>query len=150
MDIASIFVAQALEHDPDHAESRMAKTLPRPGRPVRGSRSGRPVMALIDLIGRRWVLRIVWELRDRPLTFRALQSACGGLSPSVLNQRLADLRAAALVELQADEGYALSALGHELLTLLLPLSGWAEKWASAFLARGASGTAPIRRKPVAE
>jgi DNA-binding HxlR family transcriptional regulator len=88
-------------------------------------------MALIDLIGRRWVLRIVWELRDRPLTFRALQSACGGLSPSVLNQRLAELRAAALVEAQ-DEGYALSALGRELLTMLVPLTRWADKWAKAF------------------
>ena len=108
----------------------MAKPPPLPGRPVRGSRSGRPVMALIDLIGRRWVLRIVWELRDRPLTFRALQSACGGLSPSVLNQRLAELRAAALIESQ-DEGYALSALGRELLTLLMPLTRWADKWAQA-------------------
>ena len=108
----------------------MAKTTPLPGRPVRGSRSGRPVMALIDLIGRRWVLRIVWELRDRPLTFRALQSACDGLSPSVLNQRLAELRAGALVEWQ-DEGYALSALGRELLTLLVPLTRWADKWAKA-------------------
>jgi DNA-binding HxlR family transcriptional regulator len=88
-------------------------------------------MALIDLIGRRWVLRIVWELRDRPLTFRALQSACGGLSPSVLNQRLAELRSAALVEAQ-DEGYALSALGRELLTLLTPLTRWADKWAKTF------------------
>ena len=108
----------------------MAKTVPLPGRPVRGSRTGRPVMALIDLIGRRWVLRIVWELRERPLTFRALQSACGGLSPSVLNQRLAELREAALVDAQ-DEGYALSALGRELLTLLLPLTRWADKWAKS-------------------
>jgi DNA-binding HxlR family transcriptional regulator len=106
-------------------------TTPLPGRPVRGSRSGRPVMALIDLIGRRWVLRIVWELRARPLTFRALQDACGGVSPSVLNQRLGALRAAALVEWTADEGYALSMLGRELLTLLLPLTRWADKWANA-------------------
>ena len=34
---------------------------------VRGSRTGRPVMALLDLLGRRWTLRIVWELRDGPL-----------------------------------------------------------------------------------
>jgi DNA-binding HxlR family transcriptional regulator len=47
----------------------------------------------------------------------------------VLNQRLADLRAAALVEWQADEGYGLSALGLELLTLLVPLTRWADKWA---------------------
>jgi len=108
----------------------MAKAATKPGRPVRGSRTGRPVMALVDLIGRRWVLRIVWELRGAPLAFRALQSACG-ISPSVLNQRLAELRETALVELHPTEGYALTALGRELLALLLPLTIWAEKWAKA-------------------
>jgi len=88
-------------------------------------------MVLVDLLGRRWVLRIIWELRDGPLTFRALQQACGGLSPSVLNQRLADLRDSALIELRAKEGYALTALGRELLALLRPLTVWSEKWAKA-------------------
>ena len=41
----------------------MART-PRPGRPVRGSQTGRPIMALMDLLGRRWTLRVIWELRD--------------------------------------------------------------------------------------
>jgi DNA-binding HxlR family transcriptional regulator len=38
-----------------------------------GSRSGRPIMALLDLLGRRMALRILWELScaDAPLTFRA-------------------------------------------------------------------------------
>jgi DNA-binding HxlR family transcriptional regulator len=88
-------------------------------------------MVLVDLLGRRWVLRVIWELRGGPLTFRALQQACGGLSPSVLNQRLADLRGSALIDLRADEGYALTALGRELLALLLPLTAWSEKWAKA-------------------
>lgn len=109
---------------------RLARA-PKPGRAVRGSRTGKPVMALIDLIGRRWVLRIVWELRDVPLTFRALQQACGGLSPSVLNQRLSELRQTALVELKAEQGFALTALGRELLARLQPLTNWAEKWAKA-------------------
>ncbi len=73
---------------------------------------------------------MVWELRGPPLTFRALQRACGDLSPSVLNQRLAELRESALVALQAD-GYVLTALGRELLALLLPLTHWADKWAEA-------------------
>jgi len=35
---------------------------------VRGSRSGRPIMALLDLLGRRWTLRIIWELhRQSPI-----------------------------------------------------------------------------------
>ena len=29
---------------------------------VRGSRTGRRIMALLDLLGRRWTLRILWEL----------------------------------------------------------------------------------------
>ncbi|MEH2514939.1 DNA-binding HxlR family transcriptional regulator [Bradyrhizobium sp. AZCC 1610] len=37
-------------------------------RAERGSRTGRPVMALLDLLSRRWTLQIVWELRDGPLT----------------------------------------------------------------------------------
>jgi DNA-binding HxlR family transcriptional regulator len=64
-------------------------SVPAPGRRVRGSRTGRPVMALLDLLGRRWVLRILWELRDsRAASFRELQSRCGDVSSSVLNQRL--------------------------------------------------------------
>ena len=37
-------------------------------RSVRGSRTGRPIMALLDLLGRRWSLRIIWELREASLT----------------------------------------------------------------------------------
>ena len=52
---------------------------------VRGSASGRPIMALLDLLGRRWALRVLWELREGPLQFRALQERCDGMSSSVLN-----------------------------------------------------------------
>tara|TARA_R110002110_G_scaffold28353_6_gene101938 strand:- start:2082 stop:2417 length:336 start_codon:yes stop_codon:yes gene_type:complete len=104
-----------------------AKT-PTPGKPVRGSQSGKPIMALIDLMGRRWVLRILWELRGEPLTFRALQEACGGISPSVLNGRLGDLREAALIE-ASDDGYKLTAAGRELGKEFEALTHWAEKWA---------------------
>lgn len=104
-------------------------------RPVRGSRSGRPVMALLDLLGRRWTLRVLWELRGEALNFRALQAACSGMSPSVLNQRLAELREARLVE-AADAGYTLTGRGRELLALFEPFSRWAEAWAREL--RGAS------------
>jgi DNA-binding HxlR family transcriptional regulator len=104
--------------------------IPKPGQPSRGSKTGRPVMALFELMGRRWVGRILWELRGPPLTFRALQEACGGVSPSVLNQRIADLREAALVAL-GEDGYELTALGRELLDQLVPITIWAEKWAKA-------------------
>ncbi|MBW8903388.1 MAG: helix-turn-helix transcriptional regulator, partial [Bradyrhizobium sp.] len=66
---------------------------------VRGSRSGRPIMALLDLLGRRWSLRIIWELREQSMTSRALRSACDEASPTVLQARLSELRDAGLIEL---------------------------------------------------
>ena len=100
-----------------------------PGRPVRGSDTGRPIMALLDLLGRRWALRVIWELRDGPLSFREAQTRCGGISSSVLNDRLAELRAAGIV-VAAAEGYELTGEGRELLELYPPLDAWAERWAA--------------------
>jgi DNA-binding HxlR family transcriptional regulator len=109
----------------------MARTTrtPKPGAPVRGSRTGKPVMALLDLLGRRWALRVVWELRGAPLTSRGLRDACGGVSPTVLNDRTRELRDAGLVELEEPGGYTLSPLGRELLQRFLPLIEWSERWA---------------------
>ena len=51
------------------------------------------------LLGRRWVLRVLWELREEPAeTFRDLQMRCGNISSSVLNQRLRELREAGILE----------------------------------------------------
>lgn len=102
-------------------------TKPKPGSPVRGSTTGRPIMALLDLLGRRWSLRILWELRSGPLTFRELRDACENMSPSVLNQRVDELRAAGILE-NTDEGYALTTEGLDLMESLTPLHFWAEKW----------------------
>ena len=95
---------------------------------VRGSKTGRPIMVLLDLLGRRWALRIVWELREGARRFRDLQDAIGA-SPTIINTRLAELREARLVELDAATGYRLTGLGQELLRLFLPLHVWSEKWA---------------------
>ncbi|SRR6266542_5171595 len=97
---------------------------------VRGSRTGRPIMVLLDLLGRRWTLRIVWELREDAKRFRELQDAIGA-SPTIINTRLAELREARLVQLDESSGYRLTALGEELLRLFLPLHLWSEKWAKA-------------------
>ncbi len=86
-------------------------------------------MQLLELLGRRWTMRVLWELRDGSLSFRALQEACGGISPAVLNERLKELRDARLVELAQGEGFGLSALGRELLERFAPMVGWAERWA---------------------
>ena len=85
-------------------------------------------MALLDLLGRRWSMRVIWELREGPLTFRAVQERCGGVSASVLNERLAELRDAGVLD-RSDAGYALTDEGRELLSLFEPLNAWAERWA---------------------
>jgi DNA-binding HxlR family transcriptional regulator len=97
-------------------------------RAVRGSRSGRPIMALLDLLGRRWSLRILWELREATLTSRALRQACDDASPTVLQARLSDLRQAGFVELLPASGYRLTEIGRELLGSLLPLHKFADRW----------------------
>ena len=103
-------------------------SLPTPGKPVRGSTTGRPIMALLDLLGRRWTLRIGWELREGPLTFREIQARCDAMSPSVLNQRISELRAAEVIE-NSPDGYRLTDDGEELLQHLAPLDQWAKAWA---------------------
>jgi DNA-binding HxlR family transcriptional regulator len=102
---------------------------PLPGRPVRGSETGRPIMALLDLLGRRWSLRIAWELRGGPLGFRALQARCDGMSPSVLSGRLTELSEAGIVEQSDDQSYGLSVEGTALLRALEPLNEWSARWA---------------------
>ena len=86
-------------------------------------------MALLDLLGRRWTLRILWELRESAATFRELRERCGGVSPTVLNTRLAELRASGIVELRDANGYETTTHGAELLRALAPLNAWAASWA---------------------
>jgi DNA-binding HxlR family transcriptional regulator len=89
-----------------------------------------PINELLELIGRRWALRVLWELRDEALGFRELQRRCGGMSSSVLRDRLAELTGAGIVE-AGETGYALSEHGRGLLAALAPLSRWAEEWSRA-------------------
>ena len=79
----------------------------------------------LDLLGRRWALRIVWELRDEPRNFRDLQAACGGISASVLNTRLTELREAGVVA----DGFTLTKEGQRVLEMISPLDAWAKRWA---------------------
>ena len=105
-------------------------------RRVRGSRTGRPIMVLLDLLGRRWSLRILWELREAPLTSRALRAACDEASPTVLQARLSELREAGFIELVPAGGYELTGPGRELNETLLPLHRFAERWSKRDAGRG--------------
>lgn len=85
-------------------------------------------MVAFDLLGRRWSLRILWELRDGPEGFRPLQARCDGMSSSVLRQRLVELAEYGLVR-HADNGaYELTPAGTELRDAIRPLDQWARRW----------------------
>jgi DNA-binding HxlR family transcriptional regulator len=70
-------------------------------------------------------LRILWELRGRPLSYREIVAKIPGLSTSVLTTRIRHLKAVGLVQHQG-AGYELTKLGAELLTHLRRLRTWAE------------------------
>ncbi|PRI17098.1 winged helix-turn-helix transcriptional regulator [Mycobacterium shigaense] len=101
---------------------------PKAGVPVRGSSTGRPIMVVLDVLGRRGALRVLWELRDGPLTFRALQAACES-NPGSINTRLRELRDLAIIE-HKEAGYRLTKQGHQLGQVLNSLQAWAEQWAA--------------------
>lgn len=100
---------------------------PQPGKPVRGSKSGLPIMALFDLLGRNWAMGIIWNLQDGSATFRELQNRCESISPGILNNRIKELREAAIIE-RTLEGYQLTRRGNELMELLRPFGEWSRNW----------------------
>ena len=86
----------------------------------------RPIVPLLDSLGKRWSLRIIWELQAGPTKFRALRKACDGVSPSVLNKRIAELRELDFVK-KSDGGYTLTADGASLAEQLRKLDRWAHR-----------------------
>ncbi|OUS24234.1 hypothetical protein A9Q99_25205 [Gammaproteobacteria bacterium 45_16_T64] len=93
--------------------------------------STRPINQLLDILGKKWVLRILWELHTEPCTFRELQGRCGDISPTMINNRVKDLCAGNLVEKTPDQGYRLSTFGKELVDVFMPLNDFATRWSDS-------------------
>jgi DNA-binding HxlR family transcriptional regulator len=93
-------------------------------------------MAALDLFGRRWNLRIIWELQHGPVGFRALQQRCDNMSSSVLRQRLTELLDVRLVAQRPDTTYSLTELGRSAYQALRPLIRWSDQWASSMTEDG--------------
>jgi DNA-binding HxlR family transcriptional regulator len=104
--------------------------------------SSRPTVALFDLLGRRWALRILWEIRDAPLTFQTIQARCDSMSTSVLTRRLGELQDARLVEKDEAGRYGLTAQGTALLKGLDWIDDWTQQWALALGERDAPRSTP--------
>jgi len=109
---------------------RTSKPATRSRAPGSGARANRPVATVLDLLGRRWLLRVLWKLGVERLTFGVLREPCNAISPSVLNRRLAELRQAGVVEVATRHGYRLTDEGRELARALRAIGRWAERRAA--------------------
>ncbi|MEU2347773.1 helix-turn-helix domain-containing protein [Modestobacter sp. NPDC049651] len=84
-------------------------------------------------LGKRWNGMLVGVLLGGPAGFAELRRALGGISDSVLSDRLTELAAAGLVQRSVDEGpplavsYELTASGAALAPALRQLTRWAEE-----------------------
>lgn len=97
-------------------------------------------MAAFDLLGRRWMLRIVGELGETPIGFNELQRRLGGASSSTLTTRLRELAGVGIVRTDGAGRYALTDVGAALLIALEDLWAWSDRWA---LQLDAAANAPI-------
>ncbi|WP_375488892.1 winged helix-turn-helix transcriptional regulator [uncultured Jatrophihabitans sp.] len=96
---------------------------------VGGNTSGQGNFAsLLDVLGHRWALRVVWVLRDGALPFNQLRVQAGGMSQSVLVTRLAELIDIRLVRDVPAGGYELTDSGIGVARQLHALADW---WAAA-------------------
>ncbi|WP_211599489.1 winged helix-turn-helix transcriptional regulator [Gordonia araii] len=84
-------------------------------------------MAAFDLLGRRWMLRILWEMRRGSVRFSEFRDRIPEASPTTISQRLDELVAARIVN-QGRSGYRLTKHGAGLLLALGPLELWAQSW----------------------
>ena len=84
-------------------------------------------------LGKRWNAVVLGTLRSEPAGFRELSRAIGGISDSVLSDRLSDLVGAGLIARTVDEGpplavsYALTDRGTALIPALEQISLWAQE-----------------------
>ena len=82
-------------------------------------------------LGKRWNGVIIGVLTGGPATFSGLRRAVGGISDSVLSDRLSELAGAGLVQRTVDDGppvavsYQLTEAGARLMPVLEQLSRWA-------------------------
>ena len=88
--------------------------------------TAKPVERALELLGRRWALRLVWELRRSTLSFSELRERTG-ISPSVLSARLGELVEADVLEHDTGRRYRLSGRGRELARILYELNRWSQQ-----------------------
>ena len=119
--------------------------LPHPTPAVTRSRAARRAEALraecaataaLNVLGQKWVMRIIRALGERTQRFCELQDALGGANSATLSQRLKLLEDEGMIERRAISAvppwveYSLTAKGGELRSAINGIDRWAERWAA--------------------
>lgn len=92
--------------------------------------------AALNVLGQKWVLRIVRALGERTQRFCELQDALGGANSATLSQRLKLLEDEGLIERRAISSvppwveYSLTDKGTDLRSAIAGIDRWAERWAA--------------------
>jgi DNA-binding HxlR family transcriptional regulator len=92
--------------------------------------------AALNVLGQKWVLRIVRVLGERTQRFCELQDALGGANSATLSQRLKLLEDEGMIERRAISAvppwveYSLTDKGSDLRAAITGIDRWAERWAS--------------------
>jgi DNA-binding HxlR family transcriptional regulator len=86
-----------------------------------------------EFLGKRWNGVVLGNLREGPAGFRELSRSIGGISDSVLSDRLSDLAKAGLISRTVCEGpplavtYTLTDRGNALIPALEQISLWSQE-----------------------
>lgn len=88
------------------------------------------VLKIIDVLGGKWTMAVIWELCTEPKGFNELQRQIDGVSPRVLSARLKELVAHGIVDKKVfptnppQVQYSLTEKGRT----LKPIIGQLEEW----------------------
>jgi DNA-binding HxlR family transcriptional regulator len=99
-----------------------------------------PIEGVLDLIGGKWKIYILWALTDGPLRYSELLAQVNGISEKVLIQQLKALQGNGLIErtqypeMPPRVEYALSVRGRSLVPLLEGLCEWGAENIACFRA----------------
>jgi DNA-binding HxlR family transcriptional regulator len=92
--------------------------------------------AALNVLGQKWVMRIIRALGERTQRFCELQDALGGANSATLSQRLKLLEDEELIERREVSvvppwvEYSLTAKGDDLRDAIGGIDRWAERWSA--------------------
>ena len=132
---AGAIVRRLMMEPASHAPAPRAPHRSRAERRAAAQRAECAATTALDVLGQKWVLRIVWTLGNRTQRFCELQDALGGANSATLSQRLKLLEDEGLIdrtivsEVPPWVEYSLTDKGADLRRAIARIDRWADRWA---------------------